>query len=187
VNKFNATRKTPVTDRFFIFAFDNEAQFAGQTDGRYAEVEVPAPLGHPNNPLSAPQATATVKVKQVRWWPFTVLTKGRPVIAAAHEVLHALTLRHTHRDWDVPAPSRPYATSTTLSTTGAADFRYLRNPKSVMSSACKYLFPFRTTTNVMSYSTVQRNSTWRWQWAIMRANVDIAPDDLTLGKEEKPC
>lgn len=187
-NKFNATRKTPITDRFFIFAFGNGGDgFSGKADGNYVDMEVPVPVGHPNNPLNAPKKTAKVTVKTVRWRPFTALFKERSDIAAAHETLHSLTLRHTHRDWGVPALSRPYATSTTLSTTGTADFRYLRANVATMSVRCKYFFPFRTTTNVMSYSTVERNSTWHWQWAIMRANVDIAPDDLTLGKEEKLC
>jgi hypothetical protein len=62
-----------------------------------------------------------------------------------HEVMHSLSLDHTHRDW--VAPNIPGTKN---------------NPE-----CFRYIFPEETTTNIMSYSR-PKYSTWHWQWEIMQ-------------------
>jgi hypothetical protein len=177
VDRFNAERVsrglTAITDRYFIFGFGASAPFGGIADGPSTRVSVSIPSGHPGLPGLPPGAT-TGHVKETRWRPSTIVVHGRGDATAAHEILHALTLRHTHRDW------------TPLTSGHTAEWTYLGEDVPCISVGCKYLFPRGTTTNIMSYSDDKlRLTTWRWQWAIMQANTTIAPDDWTLGKEEK--
>jgi hypothetical protein len=67
--------------------------------------------------------------------------------ALAHEIMHALSLQHTHRERWTP-PNIP------SNRTGVNGFRYI--------------FPFETTTNIMSYNHAVSHSTWHWQWEAMQ-------------------
>jgi hypothetical protein len=174
IKKFNEDRvkkgRHPITDRYFLFCFADDAEYAGMADGETKLVDVDLPSDHPLRGFISPRIGV---VQKRRWRPSAVIVIGRPDFAAAHELLHALTLRHTHRDWEelgTPAESSP-------------SIVYLKN--SAISVGCKYLYPFETTTNIMSYNYTAAYTTWHWQWAIMQANTAIAPDDWTLGKEEK--
>jgi hypothetical protein len=62
-----------------------------------------------------------------------------------HEVMHSLSLQHTHRDWI--APNIP--------------------EDSLSPKISRYIFPKNSTTNIMSYSDYS-NTTWHWQWEIMQ-------------------
>jgi hypothetical protein len=179
VNRFNAERvasgRSAITDRYFVFCFGvSSARFIGIADADIAVVNVNRPSHHPSRSGGGGRMD---QVAKIRWRPTLIIFETRPKrldYVVAHELLHALTLRHTHRDW-MPLPSGHTAQWTYLADLGTT---------SSISVGCKYLFPFQTTTNVMSYSD-SAHSTWRWQWAIMRANAAIAPNDWTLGKEEK--
>ena len=78
--------------------------------------------------------------------------EGRNRATLPHELLHALELDHTHRDQ--PDAAHP-------------------NPK--LGKMAKYVFPYETTTNILSYNRTAggRHTTWKWQWDIMRANAEI--------------
>jgi hypothetical protein len=169
VKKFNEQRVANgwgvIKDCYLLFCFGVEAEFFGTADADTTEVSVNVPSGHPLR-----SKNRRVIVSKPRWRPSTVLARDRDDPTAAHEILHALTLRHTHRDW------------VTLPTGHTTEWTYLG--ATVISVGCKYLFPFETTSNIMSYCG-SASTTWRWQWAIMQANTTIAPDDWTLGKEEK--
>jgi hypothetical protein len=168
VNKFNAQRvangRRVMKDRRLLFCFELEADFSGTTDGVHTLVSVNVPSGHPLR-----SSKRTEDVGKSRWRPSSLLARDRRDFAAAHELLHTLTLPHTHRD------SRLFSSGHTT------EWTYLRI--SGISAKCKYLFPFKTTSNIMSYSD-SAFTTWRWQWAIMQANAAIAPVDWDLGKEE---
>jgi hypothetical protein len=181
VRTFNANRTNnglpPITDRYFLFAFDNPGErFTGVADGNFVDEETYVPPGHPGNPSTAfgPKILAT----RIYWRPSTAVFKNRSHDVSAHEMLHALTLRHTHRDWVTPPPAPP-----SYNTSAPAEFSYLQ-PNSMMSSGCRFLFHFKTTTNIMSYNDMLAPTTWHWQWEIMRNNAGIAPHYWTRGKAE---
>jgi hypothetical protein len=126
-----------ITDRFLVFAFDENATVGGIAFSNGVNERIV-------------HNGSTVRINQIYWLPATAIFTRRSTGVLAHEQLHALTLRHTHSDWDAtPTRSVP------------------------ITPNCKYIFPYKATTNVMSYNHRNMYSTWRWQWEIMRRNVDV--------------
>jgi hypothetical protein len=132
---YPATTPT-ITDRFLAFAFAEKAPVGGIA---FEQLEKESLL---DVAFSRPMYNV--------WRPATAIFNHRYDETLAHEQLHALTLRHTHSDWE------------------ATPNRY-----TCITPNCKYIFPFMTTTNVMSYNHRNMYSTWRWQWKIMQNNVNI--------------
>ena len=67
-----------------------------------------------------------------------VLFGNRLPTTLCHEALHGLGLSHTHLEEEI-----------------------------ILESEKKYVFIKKTTDNIMSYSE-SRNTTWYWQWKIVR-------------------
>ncbi|KAA0989238.1 LysM peptidoglycan-binding domain-containing protein [Dyadobacter aurulentus] len=92
-------------------------------------------------------AIGQIEVKNEVFLKNAVLFAARTPYTLAHEVLHGLGLRHTHKEADDEVPFEKFCPD----------------------QQAKYTFKYKTTDNVMSYS---RNAftTWRWQWKILQEN-----------------
>jgi hypothetical protein len=157
-----------IKDRHIIFSFPNRGH-NGTTWGvlgvpltsemAIEKITIPIPPGHPD--FSKKEAT----IEHPRLVPAVCAFVHRSDTTIAHELLHTLALEHTHRNWKIEVGTQ---------------FSYIEYLKD--ASGYKYLFPEKTTSNIMSYAKDNSYTTWHWQWKIMQDNVVILPEHWTKGK-----
>lgn len=87
------------------------------------------------------------------------LYKSRGEFTLGHEVLHGLGLGHTHED-----SGHPVATY--------QKFLYPNFLDLVSSGNVPNVDVLKATDNLMSYNSLIRKTLWRWQWEIMRKNIE---------------
>ena len=89
------------------------------------------------------------------------LPRGNEDYTLAHETLHGLGLYHTHREVKF-AKIDGYETK--LMMHDEVIIPYDRSNK-------KYIYFYGSTTNIMSYGTLNKFTTWHWQWLIINPNL----------------
>ena len=89
------------------------------------------------------------------------LPRGNEDYTLAHETLHGLGLYHTHREVKFVKID---GYETKLMMHDEVIIPYDRSNK-------KYIYFYGSTTNIMSYGTLNKFTTWHWQWLIINPNL----------------
>ena len=89
------------------------------------------------------------------------LPRGNEDYTLAHETLHGLGLYHTHRE-------------VKFVKIDGYETKLMMHDEVIIPYDCsnkKYIYFYGSTTNIMSYGTLNKFTTWHWQWLIINPNL----------------